>query len=56
MIYGYARVSSKDQKLDRQLIELENFGIESNNIYCDKQSGKNFDRTNYQPNQRCSKL
>ena len=48
MIYGYARVSSKDQKLDRQLIELENFGIESNNIYCDKQSGKNFDRTNYQ--------
>ena len=48
MIYGYARVSTKDQKLDRQLIELENFGIESNNIYCDKQSGKNFDRTNYQ--------
>lgn len=48
MIYGYARVSSKDQKLDRQLIELENFGIEPENIYCDKQSGKNFDRTNYQ--------
>ena len=48
MVYGYARVSAKDQKLDRQLIELHNFGISEENIYCDKQSGKNFDRTNYQ--------
>lgn len=48
MIYGYARVSSKDQKLDRQLLELKLFGINEDNIYCDKQSGKNFDRTNYQ--------
>ena len=48
MIYGYARVSSKDQKLDRQLVELENYGIAVENIYFDKQSGKDFDRTNYQ--------
>ena len=34
MIYGYARVSSKDQKLDRQVVELENFGISINNIFC----------------------
>lgn len=48
MIYGYARVSSKDQKLERQFIELERFGIAKENIYFDKQSGKDFDRTNYQ--------
>ena len=33
MIYGYARVSSKDQKLDRQLLELKLFGINEDNIY-----------------------
>lgn len=48
MTYGYARVSAKDQKLDRQLVELKLFGIKEENIFCDKQSGKNFDRTNYQ--------
>lgn len=48
MIYGYARVSAKDQKLDRQLVELKSFGVKENNIYCDKQSGKNFERKNYQ--------
>ncbi len=47
MIYGYARVSSKDQKLDRQIIELKKFGVNENRIYVDKQSGKDFDRTNY---------
>lgn len=47
MFFGYARVSSKDQKLDRQMIELQNFGIEEKNIYFDKQSGKDFNRTNY---------
>lgn len=48
MTYGYARVSAKDQKLDRQIMDLKSFGIEDENIYFDKQSGKNFDRTNYQ--------
>lgn len=48
MIYGYARVSSKDQKMDRQITELIKFGVECKNIYQDKQSGKNFDRKHYQ--------
>ncbi len=48
MLYGYARVSSRDQKLDRQIIELEKFGVEEKNIFFDKQSGKDFERQNYQ--------
>lgn len=48
MIYGYARVSSKEQKLDRQIIDLIKFGVDEENIYKDKESGKNFSRTNYQ--------
>ncbi len=47
MTYGYARVSSKDQKLDRQIIELKNFGIRDSEIFYDKQSGKDFERSNY---------
>lgn len=47
MIYGYARVSSKGQNLDRQLAELRDFGIEEKNIFCDKESGKDFERVNY---------
>lgn len=44
MIYGYARVSSKEQNLDRQIKEIEKY---TNTIYTDKQSGKDFERTNY---------
>ena len=47
MTYGYARVSSKDQKLDRQIVELIKFGVEKENIITDKQSGKDFIRENY---------
>ena len=47
MTYGYARVSSKGQNLDRQLTELRNFGIDEKSIYRDKESGKNFERTSY---------
>ena len=47
MNYGYARVSSKDQHLDRQISELISFGVNKENIFEDKQSGKDFDRTNY---------
>lgn len=47
MIYGYARVSSKEQKLDRQIYELKEFGVEEKNIYTDKESGKDFNRINY---------
>lgn len=48
MIYGYARVSTKDQNLSRQLVDIINFGVLEQNIYKDKESGKNFERTNYQ--------
>lgn len=46
-IYGYVRVSSADQNEDRQLIEMQRVGVPENNIFIDKQSGKNFDRPNY---------
>lgn len=48
MIFGYARVSTSSKKVDRQLIELDKFGIIKKNIYIDKQSGKDFNRSNYQ--------
>lgn len=46
-IYGYIRVSSTDQNDDRQLISLKSSGVQSKNIYLDKQSGKDFDRPKY---------
>ena len=46
-VYGYIRVSSKDQKEDRQQIALKEVGVESQNIYVDKQSGKDFNRPQY---------
>lgn len=46
MTKGYARVSSKDQNLARQIKALEEAGCEK--IYTDKQSGKDFDRKEYQ--------
>ena len=47
MIYAYARVSSRDQNLTRQLDAFAAFGVEKRNIYCDKKSGKNFERKGY---------
>ena len=46
-IYGYMRVSSKEQNEDRQEIALTEMGVPENNIYMDKQSGKDFERTQY---------
>ena len=46
-VYGYIRVSSKNQKEDRQQIALKEVGVERLNIYVDKQSGKNFNRPQY---------
>lgn len=46
-VYGYIRVSSKDQKEDRQHIALQEVGVEIQNIYVDKQSGKDFNRPQY---------
>ena len=47
MNYGYARVSTIAQNLDRQLDELTKLGIDESHIYTDKESGKDFDRKNY---------
>lgn len=46
--FGYVRVSSKDQNEARQISALLNFGISERDIYIDKQSGKDFNRTQYQ--------
>lgn len=48
LLYGYARVSTKEQNLDRQIIALESFGIPKERIFVEKQSGKDFDRPVYQ--------
>ena len=48
MIYGYMRVSTKAQNLNRQEDALLEFGVEKDNIFADKESGKNFDREKYQ--------
>ena len=45
--YGYIRVSSADQNEDRQLIAMEGLDIPPNNLFIDKQSGKDFDRPSY---------
>lgn len=47
-LYGYARVSSKDQNSARQTAALQQFGVPSNNIFIDYCSGKDFDRPEYQ--------
>ena len=46
-IYGYVRVSSRDQNEDRQIRALGELGVDKQNIYIDKQSGKDFDRPQY---------
>ena len=47
MEYGYARVSTREQSEERQLIALTGFGIAESAIFVDKQSGKDFERTQY---------
>ena len=47
MVYGYVRVSAKDQNEDRQLIAMREVGVSEKNIYMDKQSGKDFKRKQY---------
>lgn len=46
-IYGYVRVSTKEQNEDRQLIALHDVHVMQKNIYMDKQSGKDFNRPQY---------
>jgi DNA invertase Pin-like site-specific DNA recombinase len=45
--YGYARVSTKEQHLDRQIHALLECGVSRSNIFTDKKSGKDFDRPKY---------
>jgi DNA invertase Pin-like site-specific DNA recombinase len=45
--YGYVRVSTRDQRCDRQIDALLGIGIRQENIYEDKQSGKDFERPQY---------
>ncbi len=46
-VYGYCRVSTREQNLDRQLIAMREFGIPEKNIVTEKLSGKDFDRPGY---------
>lgn len=46
-VYGYARVSTKDQNEDRQIIAMLEEGIPRQSIYIDKMSGKDFERPMY---------
>ena len=47
LIYGYIRVSTRDQNEDRQVIALREMAVPEGNIYMDKQSGKDFQRPQY---------
>ena len=47
MIYAYIRVSTKQQNIDRQYIEIKEFGIDNKHIFVEKESGKDFERINY---------
>ena len=53
-IYGYVRVSTKEQNEARQVTAMINCGVSPNNIFTDKQSGKDFDRPAY--TKLCRKL
>lgn len=47
-IYGYIRVSTKEQNEDRQLMAMDKLSIPKKNIFMDKQSGKDFERPQYE--------
>lgn len=55
MKYGYIRVSSKEQNIDRQLADMYELNLKSSSIFIDKQSGKDFERENYKKLKRCLK-
>jgi DNA invertase Pin-like site-specific DNA recombinase len=52
-IFGYIRVSSKDQNIDRQLNEMLELGINERDIFIDKESGKSFNRPQYTTLKQC---
>ena len=47
-LYGYIRISTREQNKDRQRVAMREFGVAQRNIVLDKQSGKDFDRPGYQ--------
>ena len=47
MLYGYIRVSTKEQNINRQLDAMREFGVEQSALYIDKQSGRDFERPEY---------
>jgi len=47
-LFGYVRVSTREQNLERQLLAMREFGVEEESIYQDRQSGKDFERPAYQ--------
>lgn len=47
-VFGYVRVSTKNQCEDRQMIAMREYGVPDKNIVVEKQSGKDFDRPRYQ--------
>lgn len=46
-VYGYIRVSTKEQNEDRQWLSMREYGVPEENVYVDRQSGKDFDRPGY---------
>ena len=46
--YAYIRVSTKEQNIDRQIAALKGYEVPKKNIFCDYQSGKDFNRPQYQ--------
>ncbi|MDR1088937.1 MAG: recombinase family protein [Coriobacteriales bacterium] len=46
-LYGYVRVSSTEQNEDRQMLAMQRAGVELENVFVDKQSGKDFERPSY---------
>ena len=54
-IYGYARISTREQNEDRQILALKEMGVPEKNIFLDKMSGKNFERPQYKKLLRINK-
>lgn len=55
MKYGYVRVSTREQNIDRQIVEMHSHGLSDEAIFIDKQSGKDFEREEYQKLKRTLK-
>lgn len=51
--FGYIRISSKDQNIDRQMAEMKEIELNERDIFTDKQSGKDFKRPQYQALKQC---